>query len=153
MSRGQAVIDSAAAKEMQDRIWDSFRRWGFLQANLDPLGDLEPVAMPELDVTGPEADAARLFYCGTIGAEFMHIPDRERREWIQERMESEATRAGSRANSRTPDPRRNFRAGFADALPRHEALFARRRSGAASAPRRNPDAPPPNRARRRPCWR
>ena len=88
MSRGQAVIDSVAAKEIQDRIWDSFRRWGFLQANLDPLGDLGPVAMPELDVTGPDADAARLCYCGSIGAEFMHIPDHQRREWIQERMES-----------------------------------------------------------------
>jgi 2-oxoglutarate dehydrogenase E1 component len=88
MSRGQAVIDSVAAKEIQDRIWDSFRRWGFLQANLDPLGDLGPVAMPELDVAGPDADAARLCYSGSIGAEFMHIPDHERREWIQERMES-----------------------------------------------------------------
>ena len=88
MSRGQAVIDSVAAKEIQDRIWDSFRRWGFLQANLDPLGDLGPVAMPELDVTGSDADAARLCYCGSIGAEFMHIPDLQRREWIQERMES-----------------------------------------------------------------
>src|SRR5579864_5970423 len=88
MSRGQAVIDSVAAKEIQDRIWDSFRRWGFLQANLDPLGDLEPVAMPELDLTGSDAAAARLCYCSSIGAEFMHIPDHERREWIQERMES-----------------------------------------------------------------
>ena len=88
MSRGQAVIDSVAAKEIQDRIWDSFRRWGFLQANLDPLGDLGPVAMPELDVTGSDADAARLCYCSSIGAEFMHIPDLQRREWIQERMES-----------------------------------------------------------------
>ena len=88
MSRGQAVVDSAAAKEIQDRIWDSFRRWGFLQANLDPLGDLEPVPMPELDVPGPDAEAARLCYCGSIGAEFMHIADHRRREWIQERMES-----------------------------------------------------------------
>ena len=46
--------------------------------------------MPELDVSGPDADAARRVYCGTIGAEFMHIPDRERRLWIQERMEAEA---------------------------------------------------------------
>src|ERR1700722_19363622 len=90
MSRGQAVIDSAAAKETQDRIWDAFRRWGFLQANLDPLGDLQPVAMPELDVTGSDADAARLRYCGSIVVEFMHIPDPERRNWVQERMESEA---------------------------------------------------------------
>jgi len=90
MSRGQAVIDSAAAKETQNRIWDSFRRWGFLQANLDPLGDLEPVAMQELDVSGADADAARLCYCGSIGVEFMHIADQERRNWVQERMESEA---------------------------------------------------------------
>src|ERR1700721_2922107 len=66
------------------------RRWGFLQAKLDPLGDVKPVAMPDLDVTGPEADAARRFYCGSIGAEFMHIADPERREWIQARMEAEA---------------------------------------------------------------
>src|ERR1700678_2987039 len=64
-------------------MWDAFRRWGYLQADLDPLGDLQPVAMPELEVTGPEADAARRFYCGTIGVEFMHIADRERRQWNQ----------------------------------------------------------------------
>src|SRR5271156_3251956 len=90
MGREHAVIDSVAAKEIQDRIWDSFRRWGFLQANLDPLGGLAPVAMPDLEVSGPEAAAARLCYCGSIGAEFMHIPDPQRRDWIQQRMESEA---------------------------------------------------------------
>ena len=90
MIREQAVAESAASAEAQERVWDAFRRWGYLQANLDPLGDLEPVAMPELDVTGPEAEAARRVYCGTIGAEFMHIPDRERRLWVQERMEAEA---------------------------------------------------------------
>src|SRR5271170_7383785 len=90
MSRGHVVEQSAVRGESQERIWDSFRRWGYLQASLDPLGDLEPLAMPELEVTGPEAEAARRFYCGTVGVEFMHIPDRERRLWIQERMESEA---------------------------------------------------------------
>ena len=88
MSRQQAIVDASAPRE-QEQIWDSFRRWGYLQADLDPLGDLQPVAMPELDVTGPEAEAARRYYCGTIGVEFMHIPDRERRVWIQEQMESE----------------------------------------------------------------
>ena len=93
MSSRQAAVESATGKAARDRIWDAFRRWGFLQANLDPLGDLGRVAMPELDITGPEApevNAARRIYCGTIGAEFMHIPDRDRREWIQQRMESEA---------------------------------------------------------------
>jgi len=89
MSRQQAVVDSAATKDAQERIWDAFRRWGYLQANLDPLGDMAPVAMPELEASGPDADAARQFYCGTIGVEFMHIPEREKRQWIQQRMEAE----------------------------------------------------------------
>src|SRR5580692_10965032 len=87
MSRGQAVVDTATSN---DKIWDAFRRWGYLQANIDPLGDLQPVLMPELDVHGPEADAARRYYCGSIGVEFMHIPDHARRQWIQDRMEADA---------------------------------------------------------------
>ncbi len=90
MSREQAIAESASSKDAQERVWESFRRWGYLQANLDPLGDLEPAPMPELDVTGADAEAARRVYCGSIGAEFMHIPDRERRLWVQERMEADA---------------------------------------------------------------
>ena len=90
MTREQAIAESASSKDAQERVWESFRRWGYLQANLDPLGDLEPAPMPELDVSGAEAEAARRVYCGSIGVEFMHIPDRERRLWIQERMESDA---------------------------------------------------------------
>jgi 2-oxoglutarate dehydrogenase E1 component len=84
-----AVAESAAQIETQERIWDSFRRWGYLEAHLDPLGDLEPLSMPELEISGPDAQAARRVYCGSIGAEFMHIADRERRRWVQERMEAE----------------------------------------------------------------
>ena len=90
MIREHAVAESSASFETHERVWDSFRRWGYLQAHLDPLGDLEPILLPELDRTGPEAEAARRVYCGTIGAEFMHIADRERRLWVQERMEEEA---------------------------------------------------------------
>ncbi len=90
MSREQVIAESTPSKDAQERIWESFRRWGYLQASLDPLGDLAPVAMPELDVAGADAEAARRVYCGSIGAEFMHIADRERRLWVQERMESEA---------------------------------------------------------------
>src|SRR6201987_5700843 len=88
LSRQHAVIESAAPTETQARVWDAFRRWGYLQANLDPLGDLQPVELPELAASGPDAEAARKIYCGTIGVEFMHIPDPERRRWIEERMES-----------------------------------------------------------------
>jgi 2-oxoglutarate dehydrogenase E1 component len=90
MARQQAIVESSVPKDQQSRVWDAFRRWGYLQANLDPLGDLQPVDLPELDVQGAEADAARRIYCGSIGAEFMHIPDPERRRWIEARMESEA---------------------------------------------------------------
>src|SRR6516164_3845715 len=74
--------------EKQERVIDAFRRWGYLQANLDPLGHFAPLPHPELDVTGDTADAARRIYYGNIGVEFMHIPDPDRRQWIQERMES-----------------------------------------------------------------
>jgi len=74
--------------EKQERVLDAFRRWGYLQANLDPLGHFAPHPHPELDFSGDAAEAARRIYSGSIGVEFMHIPDPERREWIQERMES-----------------------------------------------------------------
>ncbi len=51
---------------------------------------LAPLAVPELDVENEFVAAARRVYCGTIGAEFMHITSRERREWLAERLEGEA---------------------------------------------------------------
>jgi 2-oxoglutarate dehydrogenase E1 component len=70
---------------------DAFRRWGYLQAALDPLGRLAPLAHPELDaVSGPEADHWRAIYCGSIGARFMHMPDPDRCRFIAERMETAA---------------------------------------------------------------
>ena len=77
------------ASEKQERVMDAFRRWGYLQADLDPLGQFAPLPHPELDISGETADAARRIYAGSIGVEFMHIADPERRQWIQERMESE----------------------------------------------------------------
>ena len=72
--------------------FDAFRRWGYLQASLDPLGQyLAPQPFPTPPPDGPDADEARRYYCGTIGAEFMHIPSIEKRAWIQERLEREYT--------------------------------------------------------------
>jgi len=76
--------------EEREQVFNAFRRWGYLQANLDPLGFLKPVPHRELEVSSEAADAARRCYCGTIGADFMHLPDPARRQWIQERMESDA---------------------------------------------------------------
>jgi 2-oxoglutarate dehydrogenase E1 component len=83
----QATYQRTAEDE---RVFEGYRRWGYLAANLDPLGFLTPVTHPELVVDGPAAAAARKFYCGTIGAEFVHIDDTQRRRWIAERLESDA---------------------------------------------------------------
>jgi 2-oxoglutarate dehydrogenase E1 component len=69
------------------RVLDAFRSWGYLEADLDPLGFLAPVQCPDLQIDGEFAREARRVYCGTVGVEFMHIADPERRRWIQERME------------------------------------------------------------------
>jgi len=72
----------------RERVFDAFRHWGYLEADLDPLGLLRPVHQPDLQIDSDYAREARRFYCGTIGVEFMHITEPERRRWIQERMES-----------------------------------------------------------------
>jgi 2-oxoglutarate dehydrogenase E1 component len=70
---------------------DAYRRLGYLLADLDPMNRIEPEAQPSLDDSDPTtAEIARRWYCGTIGVEFMHISDPERRRWIRERMEAEA---------------------------------------------------------------
>ena len=71
MSTAMMNVDS----EKLERVMDAFRRWGYLQANLDPLGHFAPLPHPELDSPGDAADAARRIYSGSIGVEFMHIPD------------------------------------------------------------------------------
>jgi 2-oxoglutarate dehydrogenase E1 component len=71
----------------RERVFDPFRHWGYLEADLDPLGFLPSVSHPELRADGEFAQEARRIYCGTVGAEFMHITDPVRRRWIQERLE------------------------------------------------------------------
>src|SRR5579862_8234297 len=73
-----------------EHVFEGYRRWGYLAANLDPLGFLTPIVHPELAATGEAAAAARKIYCGTIGAEFFHIDDTERRRWIAEQLEAAA---------------------------------------------------------------
>jgi 2-oxoglutarate dehydrogenase E1 component len=80
----------------RERIFELFRRWGFYQAKLDPLDFFKPQDHPELHITGAAADEARAIYCGTIGAEFMHLPESDRRQWLAERMEGEAAPANQR---------------------------------------------------------
>src|SRR5437867_2165239 len=79
----------AAGNEEHERIFDAFRRWGYLEATLDPLGLFEPLKHPDLQrLTSEAAEEARRIYCGTVGADFMHLPEPERRRWIAERLEA-----------------------------------------------------------------
>jgi 2-oxoglutarate dehydrogenase E1 component len=83
-----AVRDlSSASNAERERVFDAFRRWGYLEADLDPLGFLQPERHPELKIDSEFAREARRIYSGTIGVEFAHIADPERRRWIQEQME------------------------------------------------------------------
>src|SRR6202790_3186997 len=82
-------LAKAGSDEARERIFDAFRRWGYLEATLDPLGLFEPVSQPDRDaLTGEAAEEARRIYCGTVGADFMHLPEPERRRWITERIEA-----------------------------------------------------------------
>ena len=95
------------------QLINAFRFTGHRQANLDPLNQYERPHVPELDpahhglnesdmdrvfntgsLQGPEEaplreilDIVRSTYCGTIGAEYMHIVETAQKRWIQQRLE------------------------------------------------------------------
>ena len=74
-----------------DRLLDAYRRWGYLEADLDWLGRLTPESHPELHPEGADSDLlarARESYCGTLTVESGHIPDPARRRWLAEVMEA-----------------------------------------------------------------
>src|SRR5229473_6922206 len=74
----------------RERVFSAFRQWGYLEGDLDPLGFLRPRPHPDLQIENEYAREARAIYCSTIGVEINHISDPERRNWIYQRMESEA---------------------------------------------------------------
>jgi 2-oxoglutarate dehydrogenase E1 component len=89
------------------------RAVGHMMANLDPLGIVKPVLMPECDpsfwgfsdedydkpifidgVLGLQTatlrqilQVCRATYCRTIGYEFLHIQNHDQKQWVQERIE------------------------------------------------------------------
>jgi len=87
-SAGSSATGLMTAPDSErERTFDAFRRWGYLEADLDPLGFFRPQLHPDLMIEGEFAEQARRAYCGTVGTEFVHIADPERRRWIQERLE------------------------------------------------------------------
>jgi 2-oxoglutarate dehydrogenase E1 component len=73
----------------RERVFALFRQFGYLEAELNPLGLLPPQPHPDLQIDNEWVREARRIYCGSVGMEFMHIADPERRRWIQERIEAE----------------------------------------------------------------
>ncbi len=129
---------SAASNEQRERVFDVFRRWGYYEATLDPLRVFQPQKMTDLELTGDAAEEARRIYCGNIGAEFMHLPEPERRRWIAERIEGPELEVNQEKILETTRTRGPFRAGAAGALPGHEAIFARGRDFVDPASRFDP---------------
>jgi len=72
----------------RERLLDAFRRWGYLNANLNPFGGPVGDGYPDLPTQGEGIAELKKAYCGSIGAEFLHLPQRDRREWIQQQMEN-----------------------------------------------------------------
>jgi len=88
MPKAQAKENAGAASPQREQVFELFRRWGYLEAQLDPLGHFAPQPHPELAaLKGADADEARGYYCGSIGVQFAHIADPERRRWLAERIE------------------------------------------------------------------
>jgi 2-oxoglutarate dehydrogenase E1 component len=97
------------------QLCTAYRLRGHQQAKLDPLGLWQRPQVPDLTLEYhglSEADLDTVFntgslyigkyeatlreilealqetYCGSVGAEFMHVTDTEERHWIQQRMDS-----------------------------------------------------------------
>jgi 2-oxoglutarate dehydrogenase E1 component len=96
------------------QLISAYRQRGHQKANIDPLGLMQREDVPDLDpayhhlsaadfdtvfqtgvfyigtdqaTLGDIITALEKTYCGSIGAEFMHIVDTEQRQWIQKRMD------------------------------------------------------------------
>lgn len=86
--QGNQHASNAAAEQLTY----AFRLCGHLQAQLDPLGLTPPRSIDALTPqagTDPELIAQlRRAYCGTIGAEFMHLQDAQQRQWWIDRLET-----------------------------------------------------------------
>src|SRR5260370_7525528 len=64
-----------ASNEERERIFDAFRRWGYLEATLDPLGLFEPLKQPDLDaLTGEAAEEAPRPHPRLIRPAFLPFP-------------------------------------------------------------------------------
>ena len=63
VANGAEPVNGTGNAERRAATFDVFRRWGYLQTQLDPLGQyLPPEPFPEPAPEGPLADEARGYY-------------------------------------------------------------------------------------------
>ncbi|MBA1445924.1 MAG: 2-oxoglutarate dehydrogenase E1 component [Chromatiales bacterium] len=115
-SASQTCLSPAAAEQQAAvlRLINGYRVRGHQNANLDPLQLRDPEYVPDLDpaflqldnigddavfntgsLAAPERmplgkiiDLLTRVYCGSIGAEYMHMTDTVQKRWIQEHIEN-----------------------------------------------------------------
>jgi 2-oxoglutarate dehydrogenase E1 component len=117
MELGERRPPAAGGPDSAFALVHAYREFGHLAARLDPLAEQPPSSHPFLELASfglGEADldrevqapfhgefrgtlrrlleSLRETYCGTLGAEFMDIPDPAEREWLQQRMEATRNR-------------------------------------------------------------
>ncbi|MBP9838647.1 MAG: 2-oxoglutarate dehydrogenase E1 component [Proteobacteria bacterium] len=74
-------------------VADNFRRWGHLQANIDPINNFPKRPHRDIDeANGPDAEKYRGIYCAKIAAEFMHMHYPERCDWVADKLENSKTK-------------------------------------------------------------
>ena len=81
-SKGKAPAIIQNQNNEREHVFGLFRQFGYLEAELNPLGLLPPQPHPDLEIDNECAREARRIYCASVGVEFMHIADPERRRWI-----------------------------------------------------------------------
>src|SRR6266481_3110981 len=131
MSTKSAELQTSEPQSPErERIFDAFRRWGYMDAALNPFGGPIAGGYPELRTAkGTVAEEARGIYCGSIGVEFMHLPQQDRREWVQDKMENPAAQSEAQTIDRRWLAERLLQADLFEQIMQTRYLGTKRYSG------------------------
>ncbi|KAL4401447.1 2-oxoglutarate dehydrogenase E1 component [Malassezia pachydermatis] len=86
------ILDSERAKNVPKEMDPSYYGWS--EKDLDKEMQLGPGVLPNFVSKGTKTltirqiiDACRSTYCGSIGYEYVHVPDRKKCDWLRARIE------------------------------------------------------------------
>ena len=90
---GERVDVNTSANISQSEL-DLIRNYGYLNANLDPLGRLPNFKDARVEaLSSVEAKRLKDIYCNSIGVESVHITDPEIKNWLHSELEKESSSA------------------------------------------------------------